>query len=143
MNLRVVARGFQPRVGGLEEAALQFAAIVAACVLAPGLVFAQELPTRDRKLASSAAAGTISGVVTKRPSGEAAAGAVIKILNEPFGAGPPGAQTQTATAGADGSFLLTDVEPGTYWLVANMQGYLPVEYRAAQPNRCRHVVRCA
>ncbi len=45
MNLRVVARGFQPRVGGLEEAALQFAAIVAACVLAPGLVFAQELPT--------------------------------------------------------------------------------------------------
>jgi hypothetical protein len=96
-------------------------------------VAAQELPPGDRKPLSSAGAGSISGVVTKRPSGDAAAGAVIKILNEPFGSGPPGAQTQTATAGADGSFLLTDVEPGTYWLVANLQGYLPVEYGQRSP----------
>jgi len=97
------------------------------------LATAQELPPDTRKPPLSAGAGSISGVVTKRPSGEGAAGAVIKILNEPFGSGPPGAQKQTATAGADGSFLLTDVEPGTYWLVANLQGYLPVEYGQRSP----------
>jgi hypothetical protein len=132
MNLRV-GRPFQGRRRGAESPALPFAAIVAACVLALRLAVAQELPPADRKPASSAGAGSISGVVTKRPGGEAAAGAVVKILNEPFGGGPPGAQTQTATAGADGSFLLTDVEPGTYWLVANLQGYLPVEYGQRSP----------
>jgi Carboxypeptidase regulatory-like domain len=108
-------------------------ALIVLCLLGPRLVVAQDQPPIDRKPASSAGLGSISGVVTKRPSGEAAVGAVVKILNEPFGGGPPGAQTQTATAGADGSFVLTDIEPGTYWLVANLQGFLPVEYGQRSP----------
>jgi len=108
-------------------------AMTIVCAVVVALASAQELPPDTRKPDLSAPAGSISGVVTKRPGGEAAAGAVIKILNEPFGSGPPGAQKQTATAGADGSFLLTDVEPGTYWLVANLPGYLPVEYGQRSP----------
>jgi hypothetical protein len=109
------------------------ALVIAACVLSPRVAVAQEQPPGDRKPASSAGLGSISGVVTKRPSGEPAAGAVIKILNEPFGAAPPGAQGQSVTAGPDGSFILNDVEAGRYWMVANLQGYLPVEYGQRSP----------
>jgi hypothetical protein len=40
---------------------------------------------------------------------------------------------KSATTGADGSFVLEDVEPGTYWLAANLQGYLPLEYGQRTP----------
>jgi len=78
-------------------------------------------------------------MVTKRPSGEAAAGAVIRVLRGPAvvgalgGGGRPGASTPTTTAAADGSFAMTDVEPGVYWLVATLPGYLPVEYGQRSP----------
>src|SRR5258707_8049671 len=82
---------------------------------------------------ASAGLGTISGVVTKLPSGEAAAGAVIKILNEAFGGAPPGAQGRTTIAGADGSFVLTNVDAGSHWLVAKLQGFPPLEDRQRRP----------
>jgi hypothetical protein len=37
------------------------------------------------------------------------------------------------TAGADGSFVLTDIDPGTHWLVATLPGFLPVEYGQRSP----------
>jgi Carboxypeptidase regulatory-like domain len=114
------------------------AAVIVACVLVPRLAIAQELPPEGRRLASSGERGSISGVVTKRPSGEPAAGAVIRVLNEPtggglFGGGPQGALMPTTKAGADGSFLLTGVDPGTHWLVATLTGSLPVEYGQRGP----------
>jgi len=106
--------------------------LVAAWLLAPHLAGAQEPPV-DGRPASQAGHGSITGVVTKRPSGEPAAGAVVKILNEPFGDAPPGAMRKSVTAAADGSFVLEDVEPGTYWMAANLPGYLPFEYGQRSP----------
>jgi carboxypeptidase family protein len=112
--------------------------LVAACLLAPHLAGAQEPPI-DGRPASQAERGSISGVVTKRPNGEPAAGAVVRLLNEPpggggpFGGGPLGARAPMTTAAADGSFVLTDVDPGTRWLVATLPGYLPVEYGQRSP----------
>jgi hypothetical protein len=99
--------------------------IILACLLCASVAAAQEASPGER--------GSISGVVTKRPSGEAAAGAVIRILNESptngaLGGGPIGAVVPMTTAGADGSFVLTDVNPGRHWLVATLSGFLPVEY---------------
>src|SRR5262245_54696189 len=107
--------------------------LILACVVAAPLVAAQE-PTPDGpRPIGPGGRGSISGVVTKRPSGEPASGAVVKILHEPFGGSPLGAQAQSTTAGPDGSFVLNDVEAGTYWMAANLQGYLPVEFGQRSP----------
>jgi carboxypeptidase family protein len=102
--------------------------IIACQVCAPA-VAAQE--------PSTAARGSITGVVTKRPGGEPGAGALIRLLNEApaigvFDGGPRGAAPMT-TAAADGSFVITGVDPGRHWLVATLPGYLPVEYGQRGP----------
>jgi hypothetical protein len=104
-------------------------ALVLVCLLCAPFA-AQEPPAAGR--------GSISGVITKRPSGEAAAGAVIRILKETpgggaLGGGPPGATAPMTTAAADGSFVLRDVDPGMHGLVATLPGYLPVEYGQRSP----------
>jgi hypothetical protein len=104
-------------------------ALVLVCLLCAPFA-AQEPPAAGR--------GSISGVITKRPSGEAAAGAVIRILKETpgggaLGGGPPGTTAPMTTAAADGSFVLTDVDPGMHGLVATLPGYLPVEYGQRSP----------
>jgi len=105
-----------------------------AFALCSHLAAAQQEPPFDGPRATpSSARGSISGVVIKRPSGEPAAGAVVKIAIEPFGIAPAGFQAQSATTGADGSFVMANVAPGTYWMVANLQGYLPVEYGQRSP----------
>jgi hypothetical protein len=112
---------------GPERATL----LLLACLLYPSLTVAQALPAAER--------GSISGLVTKRPSGEAATGAVIRLLKRmpasgvSNGGGPPGVSTPMTTAAADGSFMMADVEPGRYWLVATFPGYLPVEYGQRSP----------
>jgi hypothetical protein len=111
---------------GPERAALLS---IIACLLCAPVAAAQE--------PSTAARGSISGVVTKRPTGEPAAGAVIRLLKETpaigvFADGPLGAAPMT-TAAADGSFVMTDVEPGRHWLVATLPGFLPVEYGQRSP----------
>lgn len=78
---------------------------------------------------SFAQRATITGVVLKSPSGEPAAGAAVKIVDEPPSLSPAGHQVQSTTAGPDGSFRFDDVEPAAYWIVANLQGYLPGEYQ--------------
>jgi hypothetical protein len=85
--------------------------------------------------AHSAAAqgGAVTGVVVRSPSGEPAAGAAVKLTDEPPSVGPPGHQTQSTTTGADGSFRFDNVEPGAYYVVANVQGYLPTEYGQRNP----------
>ena len=77
--------------------------------------------------------GTITGVVVKSPSGEPAAGAAVKLTDEPPSVGPPGHQTQSTTTSQDGSFRFDNVEPGEYYVVANASGYLPTEYGQRSP----------
>src|SRR5215831_8126451 len=81
----------------------------------------------------AAQGGTVTGVVVKSPSGEPATGAAVKLTDEPPSVGPPGHQTQSTTTGADGSFRFDNVEPGAYYVVANLQGYLPTEYGQRSP----------
>jgi hypothetical protein len=85
--------------------------------------------------AGSAAAqgGTVTGVVVKSPSGEPAAGAAVKLTDEPPSVGPPGHQTNSTTTAVDGSFRFDNVEPGAYYVVANLSGYLPTEYGQRSP----------
>jgi hypothetical protein len=82
---------------------------------------------------SFAQRGSITGVVVTAPTGLPAAGAVVKLVDEPPGTSPPGHQAQSATTAGDGSFRFDDVEPGAYWVVANVQGYLPAEYGQRSP----------
>ena len=77
---------------------------------------------------SFAQRASITGLVLKSPSGEPAAGAAVKIVDEPPSTSPAGHQVQSTTTGPDGSFRFDDVERGAYWIVANLQGYLPGEY---------------
>jgi len=77
--------------------------------------------------------GTVTGVVVKSPSGEPAAGAAVKLTDEPPSVGPPGHQTDSTTTGPDGSFRFDNVKPGAYYVVANLQGYLPTEYGQRSP----------
>ena len=97
----------------------RLAIVFIACVAHASLAFAQR--------------GSITGVVLKSPSGEPAAGAVVKLVDEPPSVAPAGRQTQTTTTGGDGAFRFDDVEPGAYWVVANLQGYLPAEYGQRSP----------
>jgi len=82
---------------------------------------------------SFAQAASITGVVLKLPSGEPAAGAVVKVVDEPPSIAPAGHQAQSMTTGGDGSFRFDNLEPGAYWVVANLAGYLPVEYGQRSP----------
>ena len=52
----------------------------------------------------------MSGVVLTLPNGEPASGALVKILNKPFGETPPGVDTRSVTTGPDGSFLFDNLE---------------------------------
>jgi len=78
--------------------------------------------------AAYAQRASISGVVVKALSGEPASGATVKLVDEPPAVAPAGRQLQSTTTGSDGSFRFDDVEPRAYWIVANLQGYLPAEY---------------
>src|SRR4051812_2642097 len=71
---------------------------------------------------------SVSGVVTAALNGAPIAGAVVKLVDEPPATAPAGYQVKSTTTTADGSFRFDDVEPHTYWVVANVQGYLPAEY---------------
>jgi len=82
---------------------------------------------------AAAQGGTVTGVVVKSPSGEPAAGAAVKLTDEPPSVGPTGHQTQSTTTGADGSFRFDNVEAGEYYVVANLSGYLPTEYGQRSP----------
>jgi len=77
--------------------------------------------------------GSISGIVVKSPSGEPAAGAVVKLTDEAPADAPPGFQVQSTTTGADGSFRFDNVESGEYFVVANLQGHLPGEFGQRTP----------
>jgi hypothetical protein len=115
----VLARHAHVLPAALREAAEVISFVLAIVVLALAQVaFAQN--------------AVVSGVVTKYPGGEPAAGAVVKLVDEPPSTAPPGRQTQSATAAGDGSFRF-DVPAGTYWIVANLQGYLPAEYGQRSP----------
>ncbi|HXD73785.1 MAG TPA: carboxypeptidase regulatory-like domain-containing protein, partial [Vicinamibacterales bacterium] len=76
---------------------------------------------------------SLSGVVIKAVNGEPAAGASVKLVDEPPSSSPAGRSLKSTTTGADGSFTFDDLEPRPYWIVANMQGYLPVEYGQRGP----------
>ena len=82
---------------------------------------------------AAAQGGSVTGVVVKSPSGEPAAGAAVKLTDEPPSVGPPGHQTHSTTTAADGSFRFDNVEPGAYYVVANLSGYLPTEYGQRSP----------
>jgi hypothetical protein len=71
---------------------------------------------------------SISGVVTAALNGAPIAGAIVKLVDEPPATAPAGHQVKSTTTAADGSFRFNDVEPHVYWVVANLQGYLPAEY---------------
>jgi Carboxypeptidase regulatory-like domain len=77
---------------------------------------------------SFAQRGSITGVVVTSPGGEPASGATVRLVDEPPSTSPAGRQAQSTTTGGDGSFRFDDVEPAAYWIVANMQGFLPGEY---------------
>jgi hypothetical protein len=81
----------------------------------------------------AAQTGTVTGVVVKSPSGEPAAGAAVKLTDEPPSIGPPGHQTQSTTTAGDGSFRFDGVKAGEYYVVANLSGYLPTEYGQRSP----------
>ncbi len=89
------------------------ALVVAACVAHASHALAQR--------------ASIGGVVTRATGGEPAAGATVKLVSEPPSVAQPGTQTQSTTSGADGSFKFDNVEAGTYWIVANLPGFLPAE----------------
>ena len=40
---------------------------------------------------------------------------------------------RSTTAAQDGSFLFDNLEPGNYWIVANLQGFMPTEYGQRSP----------
>ncbi len=82
---------------------------------------------------SFAQSGSITGVVVTAPAGVPAAGAVVKLVDEPPSVAPPGHQSQQTTTGTDGAFRFDAVEPGRYWVAANLQGYLPAEYGQRSP----------
>jgi hypothetical protein len=71
---------------------------------------------------------TITGVVSKATSAEPVSGATVKLVDEPPAITPVGHQIQVTTTGPDGAFRFDDVEPRAYWVVANLQGYMPTEY---------------
>ena len=71
---------------------------------------------------------TVSGVVLNALNREPAGGATIKLARQPPATTTPRQESLSTTAGPDGSFRFDDVEPQTYWIVANLQGYLPGEY---------------
>ncbi len=96
------------------------------CIVA-GRAIAQDPPPAPSPQPSGSP-GAIAGVVLKAPGGDPAAGSSVRVLDEPFAGAPPGAQTQTVTAGPDGSFAIGGLRPGNYWIVANLPGYMPTEY---------------
>jgi hypothetical protein len=99
---------------------IRAAAIALACLVAGGST-------------AYAQAGSISGVVVKSPNGDPAVAAVVKLLDESPGNAPPGYQLRSTTTAADGSFRFDGVEPGTYYVVANLTGHLPSEYGQRSP----------
>lgn len=66
--------------------------------------------------------GAVSGTVTDSQHA-AVPGATITITNETTGT------TRTVVSGADGSYALTDVEPGRYTIAVELQGFQKVEAR--------------
>src|SRR5438876_11885981 len=74
---------------------------------------------------SFAQAASIAGVVVKLPSGEPAAGATVKLVDEAPSTSPAGRQTQSTTTGPDGPFRFDEVDPRTHAIVANLPGQLP------------------
>ena len=101
-------------------------AVAALCVLAAGRAFAQE-PVQPPSPRPAVAPASISGVVLKLPNLEPAAGATVKILDESFGAAPPGAQTHRRPPRRM-SFVFDSLKPGNYFIVANLPGFMPTEY---------------
>lgn len=75
-----------------------------------------------------AQSGSISGVVTRWPTGEPAAGAAVKLTGEAPSIAPSGFQLQSTTTDASGSFRCDNVPAGAYYVAANLSGYLPGEY---------------
>jgi len=114
------------------KAGLSRIAVTALWMMAARSAAAQD-PVQPPLSRPASAPSAISGVVLKLPSGEPAAGATVKVLNEPFGSAPPGARTQTTTAAQDGSFLFDALEAGNYWIVANLAGFMPTEYGQRSP----------
>lgn len=77
------------------------------------------------------AVGTITGYVTKAPSGtEPVAGVTVSILST----------GQSTTTGSNGAFLFTDMQPGTYSLQFTKTGYTTntrmVHVVAGEENHC-------
>jgi hypothetical protein len=114
------------------KAGLSRIAVTALCVMAARSAVAQD-PVPPPPSRPSTAPAAISGVVLKLPNGDPAAGASVKVLDEPFGSSPPGARTKMTTAAPDGSFLFDSLEPGNYWIVANLPGFMPTEYGQRSP----------
>lgn len=65
---------------------------------------------------SQAFTGTITGIVTD-PNGAAVPGAEIRVRNEATG------EVRTAKSGPDGLYVVSQLQPGTYEVSAEMQGF--------------------
>ncbi len=68
------------------------------------------------QLAAQAQTGTISGSVSDAATQEIVVGAIVEI----------GGTRRGTTTGPDGSFLLTDIPAGNYFLTARLLGYAPI-----------------
>jgi hypothetical protein len=82
----------------------RFAVLLAAFLLFAGMLFSQS------------STSTISGRVVDS-SGAAIAGAEVRVVNQ------IDRTSRTFTAAANGDFIITNVEPGTYTVSAAMKGF--------------------
>jgi len=76
---------------------------------------------------------SVSGIVVKLSSGDAAAGARVQLFPESPAIAPPGSAKAVATAADNGQFSFDHLTPGTYWIAASLQGHLPAEYGQRSP----------
>jgi iron complex outermembrane receptor protein len=75
------------------------------------------------QLAAQGQTGTISGSVSDGATQEVLVGAIVEIGGTPRG----------TTTGTDGSFLLTDVPAGNYFVTARLLGYAPLTEEVTVP----------
>jgi hypothetical protein len=88
------------------------------------LAFAAALTLLQGAPSTPSAPASIEGIVIEAGSGKPLAGSTVALM-------PPELTSQrlaTVTAASDGTFVLSNVQPGEYRLVANRTRYTPGEY---------------
>src|SRR5215472_3274292 len=94
-----------------------------ACAILTCIVLAGTIVAAQKSELNRNASATISGVVSKDPTGEPVKKALIELIAENQSEGG----NYTATTGMDGHFHIEGILPGRYRLFAERTGFLEVD----------------